>query len=370
MRTPTTGVRRLVGGCAVAVVFVSACAGGTSANTKAAGSWSAAPLPGSTKTVFATELACPTTTFCVAVTPTNGIGGDAPPSGARSVWTFDGQHWAGPQELGAIPTDVSCSSASQCLAVTADGGVQFNGTTWTAVASAPADTDIITTRTVSCATPTFCLTATWGVSTVFDGTSWSPSAPWGVNNAAYGLACANPTFCVAVTGSAADPSFLYNGAAWSQVPTPAGVALAGISCPAPGMCVAVGYRSFPSDAPVDGSASAVYRDGSWTLVPISNSGNGLDKISCPTTSFCVAVDGPDPSGNTGHGRLSVFNGTTWTKPVTVEHHGALVSVACPRPGRCTAIDEHGTVYTGTVPTTAAPSGGSSSFGATASSPQP
>jgi hypothetical protein len=47
----------------------------------------------------------------------------------------------------------------------------------------------------------------------------------------------------------------------------------------------------------------------------------LAKVSCPTATFCIGVD--------GFGDASVFNGSSWAAPQNIDARRALQSVSCP-----------------------------------------
>jgi hypothetical protein len=70
------------------------------------------------------------------------------------------------------------------------------------------------------------------------------------------------------------------------------------------------------------------------------SGN-LRSISCPTTTFCMAVD------DYGNNAL-MWNGTAWTAPVSIDPGGATVeftSVSCGSASSCVAVDTSGNALT-------------------------
>ncbi|MGA2470010.1 MAG: hypothetical protein ABSG64_04895 [Solirubrobacteraceae bacterium] len=74
---------------------------------------------------------------------------------------------------------------------------------------------------------------------------------------------------------------------------------------------------------------------------------GFARISCPSVSFCVAIDGPngdvqtstDPTGGAGAWHVADVDGTTH-----------LSAVSCPSSALCVATDQAGDVVTSTNPT--------------------
>ena len=116
------------------------------------------------------------------------------------------------------------------------------------------------------------------------------------------------------------------GAAASVDPSLGG-ALRDVSCPTTTFCVAV-----------DNGGRALYYDGStWTEpVDIAPGMSGLTGVSCPTASFCLAVD--------YFGRVSSFDGSTWVPPVEVDdgaQAGGFTAVSCSSAEFCAAVTSYG-----------------------------
>ena len=110
-----------------------------------------------------------------------------------------------------------------------------------------------------------------------------------------------------------------------------------ISCPSSTFCVAVGTNGY----------AQTYNGSSWGtpqfIDPSLNlSGSPLISISCPSTSFCAAVDLA--------GYALTFNGSTWTPRSQIDTTGNSVSaVGCASASFCVAGDVggNGFVYNGT-----------------------
>ena len=110
-----------------------------------------------------------------------------------------------------------------------------------------------------------------------------------------------------------------------------------ISCPSSTFCVAVGTNGY----------AQTYNGSSWGtpqfIDPSLNlSGSPLISISCPSTSFCAAVDFA--------GYALTFNGSTWTPRTQVDTTGNSASaVGCASASFCVAGDVggNGFVYNGT-----------------------
>jgi hypothetical protein len=116
-----------------------------------------------------------------------------------------------------------------------------------------------------------------------------------------------------------------------SVDAPAGN-LRSVSCPDSSFCMAV--DQFGNDA-------MRWNGRAWTA-PASIEPDGtrveLNAVSCPDSSFCVAVD---TAGN-----ALDWNGSTWSRPVPIDPHGAgLTAVSCPSASFCVTVDGHGNALT-------------------------
>jgi RHS repeat-associated protein len=104
-----------------------------------------------------------------------------------------------------------------------------------------------------------------------------------------------------------------------------------VSCPSSTFCEAV-----------DGSGNALsYNGTSWSTATSIDGTKSIKSVSCPTSSFCEAVDG---SGNA----LS-YNGTSWSSATLIDRHNVLDSVSCPTISFCEGVDNSGNAlkYNGT-----------------------
>lgn len=125
------------------------------------------------------------------------------------------------------------------------------------------------------------------------------------------------------TGSAASAP----APAWS---TPSSVdpgnALTAVSCPSASFCVAVD----------DGGGALTWNGRTWsTPSAIAGSGTLVADVSCASSSFCVAVAG---------GAALRWNGSTWSTPATLTS-GDLDGVSCASASFCAAVGNSGDAYT-------------------------
>jgi len=92
-----------------------------------------------------------------------------------------------------------------------------------------------------------------------------------------------------------------------------------VSCPSTTFCMAV-----------DESGDALSWDGSsWSSPTNVDGSNYVFSVSCPSTTFCMAVD---ESGDA----LS-WDGSSWSGPTSIAPGNVLVSVSCPTTSFCMAV---------------------------------
>ncbi len=217
---------------------------------------------------------------------------------------------------------VSCASPTACIAVDATGrAFAFNGSSWGAPQSPAGAATGPGTISVSCASPTLCLAApTGGNQTVtWNGQSWS--APVTVEGAAgiEGIGCAPSGYCAAVDGEG--NAFAYRGGGWGGTSGDWG-AVTAISCVSQTFCVS------------SSGGLSIWDGGSWTTPQTYGVPTSFTDVSCPTTSFCMAVD--------ELGQALVWNGQAWSAPMAADPLGApLTGVSCPTATFCVAVDKHG-----------------------------
>ena len=319
-------------------------------------------------------MACPNTSFCVAVGAfTDNAGNEQP-----VVDTLSGGTWS--SEQGALPNDaatdastvhpsawlysVSCPSTTSCVAVgsyltTSDNQNGFvaalSGTTWSAQA-APLPANAASTgsglNAVSCASTAFCVAGGeyadnsggqngWLVSdangTFTGATAPQPSgagtdADGRQDSSLAGVACPSANSCAAA-GSYEDASGnqwplidTWNGTSWTglQGPLPSGgnarmftQPLVSVSCGSPALCVAVG--NYGNAVPAQFGLIDTLSGGTWsaTSAPLpANADLGdqstqLHQISCPTPSFCAAVGNYTGPGTVGLAVVDTLSGGVW-----------------------------------------------------------
>lgn len=123
---------------------------------------------------------------------------------------------------------------------------------------------------------------------------------------------------------------MWNGASWTE-PQVYGTnsVLTSVSCPTTSFCVAV-----------DSTGEAIRWDGGrWSgpqRVESSSAafgGPSVTGVSCSTGKFCVAVDTA--------GMAFVWNGSRWSAPEVADPGHSLTSVSCAASIFCVAVDKEG-----------------------------
>ena len=272
------------------------------------------PSPGNAPQL--NSVSCLAAGSCVAVG--NGSKGVLAERLAGGHWRVSPASDPGPS---AALTGVSCVSANWCVAVgtTASGtgllSETFNGAKWSMLPSPalPADTRLAEVA-VSCASSTFCMMVGADVESgggtpsfkalaaVFDGSSWAltPVPAAGKQPTLSGVSCPASGVCVAVGSSdpqkgAGAPALAerYADGVWSQMSDPpaAGAYPVGVTCIAVASCMAVGGRA-------SGAFAERLTGTSWAAVPTASPGEQplLSAVSCSSARSCVAVGSYEGGG--------------------------------------------------------------------------
>ena len=299
----------------------------------------------SVDSVGLTGVSCASASFCVAV------------DSSGNAFTYDGSHWTSSGQIDASVgiTGVSCTSPSFCVAVDNQGNaLHYNGSSW---AIHNIDTNGGGLTAVSCTTnPTLLCVAVDNGSGLnhssalksTDGDSWPSPAPVGDNHPLTAVSCSSTTFCDATdnTGAVFHYNSVFSGGTYWHATASSVASSTGVSCPTISFCVVL-----------DNTGAALrYSGGSWSAT-LGSKGRGISATSCPSVSFCVAVD------NGGNILISVDNWvTSRTRGVdanAVMNNGfpvipSLTSVSCPTVSFCAAVDNSGQVLTYNGSTWSAP----------------
>jgi len=285
---------------------------------------------------------------------------------------------------------VSCSSSTSCTAV---GGYttrtdtsntealieRWNGDTWsTQSVASKTGGPVGLLRGISCSSPTACIAVGDSVNThsvgtplaaQWNGTRWSAQEMQAVTVAAgHGItelnsvSCSSFTSCTAVgsieprTGMDALLIERWNGKTWAMQMPPkiAGAAksyLASVSCPATSYCVAVGGFA-ESEAGPDHPIALKWDGKAWSIQslpkPVNVAESTASSVSCSSTTDCAIV-GKSSNPTTFNPNVSFpfvqhWNGSTWVfqpTPGLVDPRIAeLNGVSCTADGICTSVGNY------------------------------
>lgn len=126
--------------------------------------------------------------------------------------------------------------------------------------------------------------------------------------------------------------------------------LSAVSCPTSSWCMAVGNGTHSGEGLPGRPLTYRLSDGRWRQVaaphrtPAGHQVSGLSTVSCPSVSDCYALGTASTSSSPTEIIAEHFDGRTWSfVPVQRPGHVVTTSVSCAGSGRCDAV---GTRYTG------------------------
>jgi hypothetical protein len=194
-------------------------------------------------------------------------------------------------------------------------------------------------RVLSCPSATFCagLDAEGDFRT-FNGVTWSDPEPV-PGLAASLLSCASSTSCVTIGGQGGAQMFAtYDGHSWT---TPravdAGFAISWLSCPTTTFCMALDNRS--------GELTLTGTD--WSARVVADAAHPVSRLSCASSTFCAFED--------ANGAFRIWNGSSWANGTAPASPTFLEGLSCPGPAFCAATSNRSLLtYDGTSWTTTSP----------------
>ena len=298
-----------------------------------------------------TGISCPSIRLCVAVDSVGEALTSSDPGQADSRWSIatvdrDPQ---GPHPGGSYLTDISCPSATMCVAVDSSGRV-VSSTRPTRGSAAWRATEIDgsrSLRSISCPDRSLC------VAVDDDGdviASTNPSAKrsgWTITHIPgtrdlTSVSCASRRLCVATAAAAHGGTLLVStqptaGAhAWSVLTGMSPHAFQSVSCLSEHLCVAtdVGGYVTTTTRPLDGRPA--WRNAHVDPSPTSRSaGFIIPAVDCPSTTFCLALD---DVGKALWSTAPAGGAAEWQLTKRPDNTRAFHDVACPSAKLCVAID--------------------------------
>ena len=210
-------------------------------------------------------VSCAKPTFCLATFADD------------TVASYDGEHWSAEAPTLRPESSLQCVSARLCLATGNHDTEQFDGTSWTVVATGGP------WASLSCPDPTFCAATTPDAVQFWDGEHWSTSLPDDqmLYSDAHGLSCASRDFCLVIDGNG--DKYSYSDGVWSDPEPTLWHEHLSVSCYSTTFCEAVGEFGQQS---FDGHYwSAVGSKGAETMY-------GAGALDCYGEGTCRAGSGP------------------------------------------------------------------------------
>lgn len=217
-------------------------------------------------------VSCTPQHVCVAVDAVRDHSSSGAPSGGRAVMYANG-HWSKPVGIdsGHALTDVSCVSATYCVAVDEGGrAITMRGSRWSEPKVVMHDGDL---QTIDCTSPRFCLAGGYRGAARWDGTSWHRERTSYLSD----IDCLSPSFCAA--GGSSGITFRHDGV-WSRGAGAYYYDSAHISCLNRRQCFGyvLGGDGDPFDSVWDGDAEHYRFD------------KGDDPSCVPRAGFCMTLD--------------------------------------------------------------------------------
>ncbi len=133
--------------------------------------------------------------------------------------------------------------------------------------------------------------------------------------------CPTTTECVAVDD--AGDALVETAGVWSRPVVVAPASFVGLSCPSTTFCVAIGLNFV-----------STFNGKTWTVPQVIDATPvpSLWSVSCPSTTFCKAIN--------AHGYVFTYNGSSWSAPVLIDTIQT-DSISCPSTTMCMATDALG-----------------------------
>ncbi len=305
--------------------------GPTEAYGKVAPSWGSEEIGSGIEDVDVaqkTHIVKPNTTYHFRLVAENAKGTVASPD-----QTFTTREWGAPEARypadmefyqPAKLTETSCTSPSACFVV----GYYTN-----------------TSKTIRTLANQRNESGKWQVQT-------TPNPSGAKESRLEGVSCTSSTACTAVgnyvdsTGTRLTLAERWNGTEWTiqSTPNPSGAKesrLESVSCTSSTACTATGYYVNSSGTTVN--LAERWNGSEWTIQSTPNPAGAakaiLHDVSCVSASDCWAVGESQEAGKEPTSLLERWNGSTWTIQTLPEPTKSLSSISCPATTWCMAVGD-------------------------------
>jgi hypothetical protein len=327
--TPWNGYPTVVDGlsCPVVSRCVIAGAEGVDSNggptvvmvsTDGGGIWQLGRLPKALGDTALTAVSCATTHACMAIGSSDSV---VASNDGGLTWSLPSHFVLQGRRQSPHASQLDCLTASRCLALTVENTLTLTtdgGDTWEPVSIPFVSPSQVALTDLDCASPLECMVvgsadnaSTPIVLTTLDGgVTWKPvSLPEGLPSNPGGVSCPNVLHCYVITDNLSPVviSVVLDGDQWSAsnegslepdlrpAVDGAGVSSNSIACISAAQCMAVGggrsslFSLLPPDVNLtDNSAVTWHRADLGALIPVS--------VACPSPTLCMALDDNSDSG--------------------------------------------------------------------------
>ncbi|HEU5269151.1 MAG TPA: hypothetical protein VFU36_04440 [Jatrophihabitans sp.] len=252
-----------------------------------------------------TDVSCTSASFCMALAGAGNTGGGR-------AFRYDGSSWSAAFSSNAAQNALSCVSPTFCMGVGGHSVSSYDGTQWSAPDDVAPNEGL---TSISCASVSFCVAVSFqGRAYRFNGTGWDTGTVLNAQAETSAVSCPTSTFCMAW----ADGWYRWNGSQWSGTASNVGRNQISVSCVSSTFCQygTVGY-------------SAVWNGTSW-LSAHAPSNHRVVSVSCPAAFACIVSDELQPSG---------WDGAEWSMPLIRLNIPDFIHVSCPTLNFCMVIDQ-------------------------------
>ena len=326
--------------------------------------WTASTLPDSTKATLR-AIACASRSRCIAVGSRDGGAGE--PAAVPAADTWNGVRWTVDSlpatKSAASLSGIACPTTTWCMAVGGEFAYQFAGGTWRA--SRPSG---FSASGVSCTRVGRCVAV--GETAAGNAASWTlPSNKWSRvklpasladGGGLSGVFCLSPTRCLAVGTYAGDcpqcgntngEVLSLNSGKWTSVASIGG-GVTGVACTSAAACVAVGYNETLGNptgqlypyvlydlAAVLQSSGETWTDPTLPTIP-GPADAWFSAVSCSSARSCAAVGAYQNQELVNEPLVATSSTSGWTATPLPLPAGAtgvqLAGVSCV-PSLCVAV---------------------------------
>ena len=299
-------------------------AGGSSGQATVAtyngSSWSADILYTTTTSNFA-SLACPSSSFCIALADVNNINEAAFYTGS---WLATSSWW-GNSYGGDI---LQCASTGYCAFYNENGSntYLYTWTSGTTFGSANIGSALVPDA-ITCF-PSTCVSTVSAIYELYDGSISTISNTFYIGN----LSCVSTTSCFSFTVDDFDTFSISGTTVIPETSIYEGFSLSGITY---GITYPLYCYSSTLCFGIFNTAIYTYSSGTWTPTTISGA-TSIQSISCLSATNCWAVG----NNTTGGGLVVQYNGTSWGTPSTISNSTELYSISCVSTA-CNAVGTNG-----------------------------